>query len=408
MDLDFSSSPVTPTAEHLPSRLPFPPLYKRHILNCALSSWYQKYRPHLPKTRIIPLPPGFVEYLREDGIFLPSNPNDSAAWSDSDDDSSSEGGDLHDSSEAEDAEHISAQQSSLIHDPSLRFPETHSQITTTISSLGGKVFPKLNWSAPKDAAWINPTKSLECCSASDIYLLLKSSDFITHDLEHPFDDCVDEEEGGDADLHHPPTGTTLPSLHDPLLSTSSESTTAQLLPTTLKTIPYFLVLRKFFTMNPSAEFRVFVKSRKMIAITQRDKNHYEFLASMVDELVTLIQGFYGKVLRETFPDPDFTFDVYIPRTESRVWLIDINPWAQRTDPILFSWLELLELNVDDVETPELRLVKKDDPEAYKFNTPQYSAHKLPKEVVDAGMGGAQSIQEFAQQWREIVNNMEDA
>lgn len=146
----------------------------------------------------------------------------------------------------------------------------------------------------------------------------------------------------------------------------------------------------------------------MIAITQRDKNHYEFLAPMVGELVTLIQGFYRKVLRETFPDSDFTFDVYIPRTESRVWLIDINPWAQRTDPILFSWLELLELNVDDVETPELRLVKKDDPEAYKFNTPQYSAHKLPKEVVDAGMGGAQSIQEFAQQWREIVNNMEDA
>jgi len=38
------------------------------------------------------------------------------------------------------------------------------------------------------------------------------------------------------------------------------------------------------------------------------------------------------------------------------------------------------MNVDDVETPELRLVKRDDPEAYSFNTPQYSAHKLPKEV----------------------------
>lgn len=86
------------------------------------------------------------------------------------------------------------------------------------------------------------------------------------------------------------------------------------------------------------------------------------------------------------------------------------------------------MHVEDMETPELRLVKKDDPEAYNFNTPQYSAHKLPKEVgttrivpafylegdaneitqvVDVGMGGAQSIQEFAQRWREIVNSMED-
>ena len=38
------------------------------------------------------------------------------------------------------------------------------------------------------------------------------------------------------------------------------------------------------------------------------------------------------------------------------------------------------MSIDNVETPELRLVKKDDPEAYNFNTPQYSAHKLPKEV----------------------------
>jgi len=50
------------------------------------------------------------------------------------------------------------------------------------------------------------------------------------------------------------------------------------------------------------------------------------------------------------------------------------------------------MNVDNVGTPELRLVKKDDPEAYSFNTPQYSAHKLPKEVrttrtVQALLGG---------------------
>ena len=62
--------------------------------------------------------------------------------------------------------------------------------------------------------------------------------------------------------------------------------------------------------------------------------------------------------------------------------------------------------------PEFRLVRRDDPEAYTFNTPQYSAHKLPKDVVDAslnasadGEGGA-GLREFMTQWRDIVARQE--
>lgn len=188
-------------------------------------------------------------------------------------------------------------------DPSLRFPETNSLITSTIRELGGKVFPKLNWSAPKDATWISPTNSLECCSASDVYLLLKSSDFITHDLEHPFDDCVEDE---------PPNS--LPSLDDPVpellnLNVTPDATTSNAaasspLPITPNDITYHLVLRKYFTINPSVEFRVFVKSRKIIGVTQRDLNHYEFLQSMTEDLLRLIQAFFAKVLKQTFPDPN--------------------------------------------------------------------------------------------------------
>jgi hypothetical protein len=36
--------------------------------------------------------------------------------------------------------------------------------------------------------------SMECATPNDIYLLLKSSDFVTHDLEHAFDGCEEEEE----------------------------------------------------------------------------------------------------------------------------------------------------------------------------------------------------------------------
>lgn len=53
--------------------------------------------------------------------------------------------------------------------------------------------------------------------------------------------------------------------------------------------------------------------------------------------------------------------------------------------------------------PELRLVETDDPAAYNFSSPQYSAHKLPKEVVDASASGAGGLREFAQQWNEMLN-----
>ena len=130
-------------------------------------------------------------------------------------------------------------------------------------------------------------------------------------------------------------------------------------------------------------------------------------------------------------------DVYVPGPRhERCWLIDINPWAERTDPLLFSWREILERESaisngheeegggaegdgegrdheeeDEEEeeeeeeeikrTPEFRLVNRDDPEAYAFNTPQYSAHKLPKEVVDAGGVGEGGIREFLGRWREL-------
>ncbi|KAL9033020.1 MAG: hypothetical protein Q9214_007709 [Letrouitia sp. 1 TL-2023] len=67
----------------------------------------------------------------------------------------------------------------------------------------------------------------------------------------------------------------------------------------------------------------------------------------------------------------------------------------------------LDEDTDLIFTPEFRLVKKDDPEAYSFSTPQYSAHKLPKDVVDASGGGEAGLREFMGQWRDIVKRQEE-
>lgn len=384
------------TQEQELTELPFPPVTKQHILNCSYHNWHPKYRAVTPKARLVPLPVAFIEYLRSDGIVLPPEETDNPTWSD-DDSGIFSGADNNEGGEEEDV------------DPSLNWRDTHEAIERTIEELGGKVAPKLNWSAPKDATWIAATNSMECSTPNDIYLLLKSSDFVTHDLAHAFDDTADQ--------------STMP---DP-------------------EIAYHLVLRKWINLNPSVEFRCFVRNRQLIALCQRDLNHFDFLFNMQDKLRQTIQNFFDSKLRDTFPDSNFTFDVYVPPPHDRVWVVDFNPWALRTDPLLFSWMELLTMEVpeikdtieneevvripiapasgamvvslddiasasgsdesdeDDVEEiwqPEFRLIRKDDPEAYGFTTPQYSAHKLPKDVVDAGSGGEGMMREFAMQWQE--------
>lgn len=365
-----------------------------------------RYRTLAPKSRAIPAPTSFITYLRGDSIVLP--PEDKPPIDSDDDD------DTFSDDETEEAP-----------DPSTEWKDLHTQVKNTIKEFGGNVTPKLNWSAPKDATWISATNDLECRSANDVYLLLKSSDFVTHDLEHAFDDCVPDTDTG---------------------------------PATEPEIPYHLVLRKYANFNPSLEFRCFVRNRVLLCICQRDQNHYDFLFPMRDALRSRIQSFFDEKLKDTFPDPNFVFDVYLPQPHQRVWLIDVNPWAERTDPLLFSWLEILQMkdpvNVQeeedsleggfvrislnengnptlqefgangevaesesesesDEEDPanedddapflaEFRLIKRDDPEAYAFTSPQYSAHKMPKEVVDASLAGPGGMSEFLGKWQDIL------
>ncbi|VDP87663.1 unnamed protein product [Schistosoma mattheei] len=100
-----------------------------------------------------------------------------------------------------------------------------------IRKLGGVVFPKLNWSAPSDASWMSFDGSLKCKTFSDIYLLLKSSDFAAHDLTAPFALCTDT-----------------PAEKNCCLFNSKP----------------ILVLRRWYDFRPEEEFRCFIKSKVLI------------------------------------------------------------------------------------------------------------------------------------------------
>merc|ERR1711963_713267 len=78
---------------------------------------------------------------------------------------------------------------------------------------------------------------------------------------------------------------------------------------------------------------------------------------MQDKLRDTIQDFFDAKLRDTFPDPNFTFDVYVPPPHDKVWVVDFNPWAVRTDPLIFSWMELLTMEVPDAPSSQETTVR---------------------------------------------------
>uniref|UniRef100_A0A2R8MEG3 Translation initiation factor eIF2 assembly protein n=1 Tax=Callithrix jacchus TaxID=9483 RepID=A0A2R8MEG3_CALJA len=188
---------------------------KEHVLHCQFSAWYPLFRGVTIKSVILPLPQNVKDYLLDDGTLVVSGRDDPPTRSQPDSDD-----------EAEEIQWSDDENTATLTAP--EFPEFDTKVQEAINSLGGSVFPKLNWSAPRDAYWIAMNSSLKCQSLSDIFLLFKSSDFITRDFTQPFIHCTDDSP-------------------DPF-------------------IEYELVLRKWCELIPGAEFRCFVKENKLIVV----------------------------------------------------------------------------------------------------------------------------------------------
>jgi len=191
------------------------------------------------------------------------------------------------------------------------FPELEEAITNAIKSCGGYVFPKLNWSSPKDASWMTVSGNLKCQTPYDIFLLLKSSDFINYDLEQ-------------IAAYEQKTNTAV----DPTIPTNSSGT---------------LVLRKWYDLQQSMEFRCFVYNHKLVGISQRDHtNFYSFLAAddTKQKIQRAIEEFFAAHIQSNFLSTNYTFDVYIVNDSWRVWLIDFGPWNESTEGLMFDWEEL--------------------------------------------------------------------
>ena len=109
---------------------------------CSFERWYPKLRKHSIPSTVLPLTSDFVEYLKADGVAV--------AWGEPDGEGDDDG---WDDDEAEADEQPPAEEAEE-QPPAPRFLELELAVEAAISRHGGAVLPKLNWSAPTDAAWM--------------------------------------------------------------------------------------------------------------------------------------------------------------------------------------------------------------------------------------------------------------
>lgn len=301
----------------------------QQVINCMFTNWYPCFKDITITSIAIKLPESVCEYLLSDGVVLPDGKD-------------AQCGNISSAGDEDDWENESEHRTSVA--PS--FPDFEEKVIHCIEALGGSVFPKLDWSSPKDAAWISFDRTLRCHSIRDIFLLLKSSDFVTHDLTIPFEHC--------ADVPH----------------SASQS------------IIHHLVLRQWQDISTEGEFRCFVQNNAVVAICQRHLGiHFPHLTVHKETICSDILHFYHTSIKGKFADSDFTFDVW-HRSKGNVVLVDFNPFGPLTDSLLFSWNDLMSWSSHNPSRPcEFRCVLEKDiqPDPYRW-------YAMPQDFVHLSTG----------------------
>ena len=355
---------------------------KNDVWACQFSVWYPifsnlstkyKRRSNVTiKSHVIkPLPPEFIQYLldQDQRFILPHDTRTSSALLEAnhhrDDDNDAWSSSCGDSDRENEPNAVMSKEAVLPSPPTFSFPELNEQIRLAILSFPNQAcVPKLNWSSPKDAVWINGN-TMECRTAGDIYLLCKASDFITFDLLYARTDVVDDS-GDDMTGRGSHLTTSTNNVKPPPLTSTVTTSTAnegddatRHNPTVQETVEngdesklnfsFELVLRKFCNLYPSQEFRCFVSFDSLLGISQRHQQYnFPFLQQSRDEYSVLIYDFYESVIQPNVHQmsrrlQQYVVDLYIDQ-QHRIWIIDFNVWGTRTDATLFHWSELVALS----------------------------------------------------------------
>uniref|UniRef100_A0A0E0JH63 Cell division cycle protein 123 n=1 Tax=Oryza punctata TaxID=4537 RepID=A0A0E0JH63_ORYPU len=398
------------------------------LLRCQIQEWYPVFRGHTVPTVILPLPAAFLRYL----AGRPAYPDTGGEHPEGDEDAEplpfflpaiTSGRSAFPPAHAHHPDPVSLldrDNSDLFFDSAddddrdagspLRpaFPDLEAAVDSAIAELGGAALPKLNWSAPKDAAFMSADGTIRCTCFAEVAMLLRSSDCVAHDLACARPSCndlappavvrrnaatgADEGTRANADKNTNDTTEEQTDQHKALetggmgaplnggessndagsLSDSKESAgkgcNQSAAGSEVDDVPqedvgqesnwtwvddgfqYYLALRKWYPgLRPESEFRCFVWQRRLVAMSQRDPSaYYPSLPGWSAEVQPKIEAFFEQVIEPQFASENYTFDVYV-RADERVKLIDFNPWGGYTLPLLFTWEELEQEEREEVE-----------------------------------------------------------
>ncbi|CAE6423538.1 unnamed protein product [Rhizoctonia solani] len=388
----------------------FPPLYRRDILACQTSSWYPTFQRKTIKATIInALGEDFRAYLESDGLIIPEGAEDRQPT-----------GELSSDEEME-SDHDDDDNSRPM--ARFSFPEIDQQIRRAILSYEA-VFPKLNWTAPKDASWmLSSGGALRCTSPADVYLLLKSSDFAMHDLDtgRIFEGCIDNSQSNGSQATNGFSNGIADELAVDSISIASDWIETD------NTIKLELVLKKC----QCTTLALHLISPSELAISQRDPNFFEHLLSQETQnsMRSTVFKFWNDEVKFKFANGQvisYVLDLLLTRDLSRAHIVDFNPYAPRTDPLLFEWSELAELraraeqelvessldslNLEESVRTDTRITSGTDLPLLRIVTspnqsarPMYSHNMIPADALsDNAMRFAAEIAvEMAQREREV-------
>jgi len=261
------------------------------VKNCSFEQWYSIFneagansKNFTIRSRIIELPKEFLSYLDEDGIFLPKAPEgkslsirDPRFQVPASEDTYEVAGDVD--WEADSVEELEGSTHC--------FPKLEEQIEESLQDLKREAFVKLNWTSPRDSGSLWNT--MKCTTPGHVYLQLKSSDLVQHDLHHAFDNCWD-------------------------------AGTLENQPRTM------LVLRRWSNLHPWAEFRCFVVAKRLVAIVQRNARiFHDFLKEKEQDLLKAIRNLFDEAcIMDKFPEKNFVLDLYVDKS-NKGWIIDFGP-----------------------------------------------------------------------------------
>lgn len=240
------------------------------IHKCSFDNWYPVFRKDTVRGAYIELPDEFVNYLLNGEFFVDEK----------------------------------------------MFPGLSEEFQKLTKELGRNVFIKLNFSAPTDAQWIGPQRTLDVQTFEQAIYLLKASTRIMLDLTNPFGEDIKEK------------------------------------------VKPVLVLKKSFDYKRGREFRIFYKNPETYWISSRYGDvpceiEQEAVEEKVRDFIKKYENYFGT--------DKYILDLYIS-PKMRCHLVDMAPWNEATSPSMFEWDDIKKMeNIKVMLASDTLILPRDEP-----------------------------------------------